>query len=217
MDSAQTETLEGDVRNLNGQRIGPKGQRTMRKLIDAAAQLLESTGLRDLSVAEVARSAGTSPATFYVYFEGVPELVLEALKTAPHCDDELLRLASDDWSADPTRFAEEFVDLYIARWQRHRTLYRVRNLASEEGDKRFVDARSTAARPVLDALSRNVAHSKSCKRIDTKVSDFAVAAAIVMMLERVSALYRIMPEMGDGNAGELRDAAVFAALQILGY
>jgi len=189
----------------------------MRKLIDAAVQLLETTGLRDLSVAEVARSAGTSPATFYVYFEGVPELVLEALKTAPHCDDELLCLASEDWSGDPAKAAEEFVDRYIARWQRHRTLYRVRNLAGEEGDKRFVDARSTAARPVLDALARNVAGSKSSRRIDTEVSDFAVAAAIVMMLERVSALYQIMPEMGDGNARELRDAAVFAVLQILGY
>lgn len=217
MDAELTETFDEDARNLNGQRIGPKGQRTMRKLIDAAAELLETTGLRDLSVAEVARSAGTSPATFYVYFEGVPELVLEALKTAPHCDEELRRLGSADWSEAPEKAAEDFVDRYIERWQSHHTLYRVRNLAAEEGDQRFVDARSNAARPVLEALVRNVARSKSCKRIETRVSDFAVAAAIVMMLERVSALYRIMPEMGAGSTHELRDAAVFAVLQILGY
>jgi AcrR family transcriptional regulator len=217
MEAELTQSLDDDVRNLNGQRIGPKGQRTMRRLIDAAEELLETKGLRDLSVAEVARMAGTSPATFYVYFEGVPELVLEALKSAPHCDEELRRLASDDWSANPMRTAKEFVDRYIDLWQQHRTLYRVRNLAAEEGDQRFVDARSGAARPVLEALERNVARAKSSKRIDTEVSDFAIAAAIVTMLERLAALHRIMPQIGDGNTTDLRDAAVFSVLQILGY
>lgn len=217
MDVGIAETAQPDTRNLNGQRIGPKGQRTMRRLIDAATELLETTGLRDLNVAEVARLAGTSPATFYVYFEGVPELVLEALKTAPHCDAELRELASQDWSDDPHKHATQFVNRYVDLWQRHRTLYLVRNLAAEEGDSRFVEARSNVARPMLAALSQNVDRSKSCRRIETKVGTFAVAAAIVMLLERVSSLDRIAPVSGDGNALELRAAAAFSVTQILGY
>ncbi len=204
-------------RNLNGQRIGRKGQQTMQRLIDAATDLLKTKGLRDLSVAELARSAGTSSATFYVYFAGVPELVLEALRTAPQHDDELLELASSDWQQDPAQMADRFVRRYIELWQVHRTLYMVRNLAADEGDFRFVDSRRRSARPVLAALSENVARSKARKLIQTDVSDFAVAASIVTMLERISALLPVMPEDGEIEPGELSSAAIFASMRILGY
>ena len=82
---------------------------------------------------------------------------------------------------------------------------------------RSAERHLTVARPMLAALSQNVDRSKSCRRIETKVSTFAVAAAIVMLLERVSSLDRIAPVSGDGNALELRAAAAFSVTQILGY
>jgi hypothetical protein len=59
--------------NHYGQKIGSKGERTRQTLIDVTVDLLETHGLRDVSVADVARVAKTSPATFYVYFRGCPK------------------------------------------------------------------------------------------------------------------------------------------------
>ena len=75
--------------NHYGQKIGSKGERTRRALIDKTVDLLESHGLRDVSVADVARAAKTSPATFYVYFRGVPEVVLAALEAASQTSPEI--------------------------------------------------------------------------------------------------------------------------------
>ena len=221
--NAETATafaLENDdekARNLNGQRIGRKGQQTRQRLLDAAVEVLKNTGLRDVSVAELARRAGTSPATFYVYFAGVPELVLEALKIASQSDEALLRYASADWSDDPDGSARRFVDRYFDLWQRHRTLYVVRNLTAEEGDKRFIAARQRSARPVIEALAENVARAKARKAIETEVSDLALAAAIVTMVERISAVAPGLSDDSDVGAQEIRSAAVFAAKRILGY
>ena len=82
--------------NQNGQRIGAKGQRTRQRLIDVTVDLLRTHGLRDLTVAEVARVAETSPATFYVYFDGVPEVVLSALENSSQTSPRLLELVDED-------------------------------------------------------------------------------------------------------------------------
>ena len=65
---------------LDGRPLGKRGAATRRRLLDATAQLLESHGVRDLRVVDIARVVGTSPATFYQYFRDVEEAVLAALR-----------------------------------------------------------------------------------------------------------------------------------------
>ncbi|HZP27890.1 MAG TPA: TetR/AcrR family transcriptional regulator, partial [Acidimicrobiia bacterium] len=61
---------------LDGRSLGKRGAQTRRRLLDATARLLESHGVRDLRVVDIARAVGTSPATFYQYFRDVAEAVL---------------------------------------------------------------------------------------------------------------------------------------------
>ena len=63
---------------------------TRRRLLDATARLLETHGIRDLRVVDIARAVGTSPATFYQYFRDVEEAVLAL---AAEVGDELAPLA----------------------------------------------------------------------------------------------------------------------------
>src|SRR3546814_15871581 len=75
-----------DAPEANGRKLGAKGQRTRQQLIDATVALLETPGLRDVSVVAVARAAPTSPATFYVYFKDVPDVVRsEARRVGKAC------------------------------------------------------------------------------------------------------------------------------------
>src|SRR3546814_9673722 len=136
-----------DAREANGRKLGAKGQRTRQQLIDVTVALLETHGLRDVSVVDVARAAQTSPATFYVYFKGVPEVVLAALEGASQTSPELEAIIARDWlvpGADEA--AAAFVECYTDLWNRNRTIFVVRNLAAEEGDVRFYEARMKQAR-----------------------------------------------------------------------
>jgi AcrR family transcriptional regulator len=175
--------------NQHGQRLGAKGLRTRKRLIDVTTALLETHGLRDLTVAEVARTAETSPATFYVYFEGVPEVVLAALETVDHSNPQLLDLLKRDWSGpDGLSIARQFVDSYCKVWDVNRTVFRVRNMAAEEGDARFLKARHKAARPILSALAESVDRAQKIGRVSKELHALSTAAAIMTLLERLAAV-----------------------------
>ena len=59
------------LRASDGRVPGRRGRATREKLLSCTAQLLEKNSYRDLKVIDIARCAGTSPATFYQYFNDV--------------------------------------------------------------------------------------------------------------------------------------------------
>lgn len=190
-------SASGRRTNQNGQRIGAKGQRTRQKLIDVTVELLETHGLRDLTVAEVARVAQTSPATFYVYFDGVPDVVLAALEAADQTSPEMLELLGEEWLSEKG-FGQAcaFVNLYCDIWQQNSTIFRVRNLAAEEGDLRFIEARRNAVRSLLARLTARVEAAQAAGRIAKSLNASANAAAILILLERLAAVAGLVGEDG---------------------
>lgn len=185
----QNTTAPPSLLNQHGQRIGAKGQRTRQLLINVTVELLERHGLRDLTVFEVARVAKTSPATFYVYFNGVPEVVLEALRTASQTSPRMLELVDEDWIGETGLIkARDFVELYCELWAQNRIVFRVRNLAAEEGDARFFAARRDATRGLLFQLARKIEAARSAGRIAPSIDGPAQAAAILILLERLAAV-----------------------------
>lgn len=203
--------------NHYGQKIGSKGERTRRALIEATVELLQSNGLRDVSVVDVARAAGISPATFYVYFRGVPEVVLAALQDASQTSPELEDLIGRDWkAAGAAGAAARFVDAYTRLWNANGTVFRVRNLAAEEGDARFYQARMQAAGPMMLGISAAVARAQAAGRVPASLSARACAGTILMMLERLAAVGPLTQE-GDGlSYAALKDAAAHTLLAMVG-
>lgn len=173
--------------NQIGQKIGAKGERTRQRLIDVTVELLETHGMRDLTVAEIARVAETSSATFYVYFDNVQAVVLGALERAPHSNDELIALIEAPWR-NGVADALAFVTLYTDLWNRHRTIFRVRNMAAEEGDARFLDARGRASLPMLKAITERISAGQGEGRIDASLHPASTAGVILAMLERLSSV-----------------------------
>lgn len=203
--------------NHYGQKIGSKGERTRQVLIDATVELLESHGLREVSVADVARAAQTSPATFYVYFRGVPEVVLAALESASQTSPEIEAIFAKDWLGQGgTVLAREFVDTYCALWNRHRTIFRVRSMAAEEGDERFYRARMEAAIPIMSLLTEQVALAKSAGLVPAELKPRSCAGTILMMLERLAAIGPLTDERDDISYETLRAAAAHSVAMMLG-
>lgn len=209
--------VERDLREASGRKLGTKGQRTRQHLIDATVALLETHGLRDVSVVDVARAVQTSPATFYVYFKGVPEVVLAALEGASQTSPELEAIIDRDWLAPGgTAAAAAFVDCYTDIWNCYRTIFVVRNLAAEEGDARFYEARMHQARPMMDAISRQVERAQAAGRTPAHLSPRSCAGTMLMMLERLSAVGPMSSRSDGVGYADLKAAAAHSFAMMLG-
>tara|TARA_R110000824_G_scaffold37553_6_gene115523 strand:- start:7270 stop:7944 length:675 start_codon:yes stop_codon:yes gene_type:complete len=198
-------------------KLGAKGQRTRQQLIDATVALLETNGLRDVSVVDVARVANTSPATFYVYFKGVSEVVLAALENASQNSPELEMLIDRDWLA-PGAYKDTlaFVECYTELWNQNRNIFLVRNLAAEEGDARFYEARMLQARPMMVAISKQVSRAQAAGRIPASLSPQSCSGTILMMLERLAAIGPISRHEDGVSYDQLKAAAAHHLATMLG-
>ena len=86
-----------DLLALDGRRLGRRAQATRRRLLVATAELLETRGLLDLTVVEIARQVGTSPASFYQYFQNVEEAVLALSEEVGEELGDLVGLVEGTW------------------------------------------------------------------------------------------------------------------------
>jgi AcrR family transcriptional regulator len=193
---------------LDGRPLGKRGAATRLRLLEATAKLLESHGVRDLRVVDIAREVGTSPATFYQYFRDVEEAVLALTaevgeELAPV--DELLRRP---WTGPAgLDAARDMVDLFLRYWDEHRAVLRTRNLAAQEGDQRFRQVRNNSLRPLTEHLAAAVAESQAAGRVSTEIAPMAAAAALVALLERMAAFHRDLETLGVTRADVVETTA----------
>ncbi|MBW2724125.1 MAG: TetR/AcrR family transcriptional regulator [Deltaproteobacteria bacterium] len=174
-----------------GRKLGPRALLTRRRLLDATESLLRERGVMDITVAEIARVGETSPATFYHYFEDVEAAVL---MLAVQVSDELPRALSQldgDWAGrDGISRARDLSEAFIDHWEQHHAVLLVRNLAADQGDERFQNARRAALSPVMNRLAEIIETAKADGSVVPEIHAQVAAAALVAILERLSAHYR---------------------------
>jgi AcrR family transcriptional regulator len=188
---------EAKLVDQSGRTLGPRAAETRQRLLDATEELLATRKLRDLRVIDVARRVGTSPATFYQYFEDLEAAVLELAERAalevPAIVAEIG--GSFDGAAGLPR-ARRIVEAFVAHWDAHRAVLRVRNLASEEGDARFLRVRRQVHGPVIEALAEQVRRSQAAGRVAPEIHPYAAAAALAAILERLAAYHPALRAVG---------------------
>lgn len=182
---------------LDGRPLGKRGAQTRRRLLDATAALLETHGIRDLRVVDIAREVGTSPATFYQYFRAAEEAVLAL---AAEVGDELaplVELLDHRWRGDQgLDAARALVDGFVEYWDKHRAVLRTRNLAAQEGDPRFREVRNRTLSNFTLRFTAQVAASQQAGHVSLALSPPAAGAALVALIERMAAFHRDLEPMG---------------------
>ncbi|BDH03252.1 MULTISPECIES: TetR family transcriptional regulator [Streptomyces] len=177
------------MRTVDGRVAGRRGQATRQKLLDCLSEMLSSSPYRDVKVIDVARKAGTSPATFYQYFPDVEGAVLEIADTmAAESADLTELLAGRTWTGKAGwQTAQDLVDGFLDFYRRHDAILRVVDLAAAEGDKRFNKLRMKILNAVNGSLTEAVTELKSKGRVDKDVNPAAIAGSLVTMLASVAA------------------------------
>ena len=172
----------------DGRVIGSRATITRVRLLEATAKLLNENSALDLKVIDITREANTSPATFYQYFTDVSDAILDLAYQAGQDSLPMLVHLDQSWDGEAGKeHAVAFTTEFIAHWQAHSSILRLRNLRAEEGDIKFRDLRGEAIKPFMKGLTSKIAAGQADGRISAHINAYATAAAIMAMLERLVA------------------------------
>ncbi|MEU6351545.1 TetR family transcriptional regulator [Streptomyces sp. NPDC047072] len=176
------------MRTVDGRVAGRRGQATRQKLLDCLSEMLSSSPYRDVKVIDVARKAGTSPATFYQYFPDVEGAVLEIAEQMATEGGQLTALLEGrSWVGKAGwQTAQELVDGFLEFWRKNDAILRVVDLGAAEGDKRFYKIRMKILNSVNNSLADAVTELQNKGKVDKDVNPAAVAGSIVAMLAAVA-------------------------------
>ncbi|WP_392966270.1 TetR family transcriptional regulator [Streptomyces sp. LN245] len=180
--------MTGQVRTVDGRVAGRRGQATRQKLLDCLSEMLSSSPYRDVKVIDVARKAGTSPATFYQYFPDVEGAVLEIAEEMAAEGAALTRLLEGrSWVGKAGwQTAQELVDGFLEFWRKNDAILRVVDLGAAEGDKRFYKIRMKILNSVNNSLTDSVTELQAKGKVDKDVNPAAMAGSLVAMLAAVA-------------------------------
>jgi len=181
----------------SGRTLGPRALNTRRRLLDATVALLDSSSVRDISVVEIARRAGTSPATFYQYFKDVGEATLRLAEEAADEVPAVIELIDGSWRGQKgMETSRSITDAFIRHWDSYRSVLLVRNLAADEGERRFQKVRRRALRPILESLAGKIEECQPDAVTSGDVHPLAAAAALAALLERLAAYHKELEPIG---------------------
>src|SRR5580704_4520555 len=180
----------------DGRVPGQRGQQTRQRLLDATVELLTTTSWRSVKVTDIARRARTSPATFYQYFGNVEEAIRVLAEGMVDEAAQLSELVGGDWSeAASWETGVTITEGFLDYWEDNRAVFRVVDLATEEGDAqlrgirvRALNAVTIALAQVISAASPSVGGGPGGATCSPAGADpMAVAGTLVAMFASVSA------------------------------
>ena len=148
--------------------------------------MLDTASYRDLKVVDIAREAGTSPATFYQYFTDVDAAIAElAGDMAADGATRLGELLEDTkWSgAGAEASVRSLVSGFLQFWDANRPLMRVIDLLAAEGEGRIRATR----KDLLASFSNGLAErAKRESPAHGPSNPWAMASVAVTMLVNVA-------------------------------
>lgn len=181
--------VDGALRAADGRVPGRRGRATRQRLLDCTREMLATTSYRDVKVIDIAREAGTSPATFYQYFADVEAAILVLAEDMAEQGQHLTEIISaGSWDSDGAgATALELVDAFLGFWEEHRAVLRVMDLATDEGDGRFQKIRVGLLNGITRALADITRAAQVAARLPRDIDPMATAGIFVSMLAHVAA------------------------------
>jgi AcrR family transcriptional regulator len=178
-----------DLRAVDGRVPGRRGMATRGRLLDQTRALLSSTAYRDLKVVDIARGAGTSPATFYQYFPDAEAALLAlADELVGEGRERLTRPVREGrWTGRAAYdTCERIAGTFMSFWDEHRALLAVIDLAATEGDHRFREIRLQLLNSFTEVIAEEVSAQREAGRLPADLDPTATASVLVAMLAQVS-------------------------------
>lgn len=183
-----TEELDDDLRAADGRVPGRRGLATRQRLLEHTQTMLRESSYRELKVVDIAREAGTSPATFYQYFPDVESALLVLAEQAATDGMFLTEIVTDGpWKgAKGYATAERLVDEFFDYWSANSSVLRVVDVATAQGDDRFRQIRVRLLNALATALAARIGEFTAAGSLPNGVDPMAQAGVVVSMLSHIA-------------------------------
>ena len=170
---------------------GRKGKETRRTLMDATRKLLAVMSPLSITAVAISREANTSPATFYVYFNDVED-ILWALCEAVTLETSHLFI-NHAFLRDEARLEDDalaFACGYCDIWAQHGPLLLYRNMEADRGNSRFNQLVMRVAMPILEALADRIVEGAPADKPIGRMESRAEAVVFPFLPSRARHLRR---------------------------
>ncbi len=175
------------IATTDGRVPGRRGRATRQRLLECTAELLVATPWRSIKVIDIARRAGTSPATFYQYFENVEAAITVLAEELVEGVGVLAGVVDGNWSEEASwDTAVAVVEEFMEYWERNRAVFRVVELTTVEGDLRFQGLRVRVLNAVTVTLARVIASHADASGSPAGDDPMAAAGTLIAMLAQVA-------------------------------
>jgi AcrR family transcriptional regulator len=174
---------------------GKKGRETRSMLMEATRSLLEQVSPFRLTAAAISKEAGTSPATFYVYFKNVEDvlwvLCSEISEDVSHLLDGETTLRVDErLEEDALAFVRGYCDI----WAKHGPLLLYRNMEADRGNPRFNQLVLRIGLPIMTGLTERIVAAAPPERPVSRGEANAEAVVLVAAIDRIAAALHLWPK-----------------------
>ncbi|NBB50786.1 TetR/AcrR family transcriptional regulator [Rhizobium sp. CRIBSB] len=179
--------------NKLGHRIGARGSRTRRALLDAMRGLLNTRHLGEIRVADVAAAAGLAPSNFYTYFKEVDEPVLDLCDDAAEDCQALSAYLDADWSADRAFITARALIIDMKGiWDRHGPVLRIEHELAAKGEEAFAESRIRRLRRLHLAIERRIAQARAQGFHPEDFNPRLASYEVVSLIESVAAGFDLL-------------------------
>ncbi|MGH3274914.1 MAG: TetR/AcrR family transcriptional regulator [Streptosporangiaceae bacterium] len=202
-----------------GRALGRQGQRTVRKLLEAALVEFDERGFQAVRVDDVVRRANTSHGTFYLYFSNKDDLFRTLLRDA--LDD--MQVITDEFpvvtrnesgKAALRHWVHRFCEVYAA----HATIIRILSQADPVEEQVYGDGLRMLFR-LAEAITQGMTAGASGGRPNDRSAAHSehaelTAVACLMMLERVNYLLSAEVRLPREEMEDRVSAIMYAAFHL---
>lgn len=185
--------------NKQGQILGRKGLETRHRLMMATRRLLSTHSLVDITAVAIAKAAGTSSASFYMYFDDVQDALYALSLLAAEDMETVIRLLDKPWPEDDLPAVTlELNEAFNAVWSKHREVLRYRNLESDRGNARFDELRMNTYLPFIEKFAQKILNHQAGGVGRRRGDAYAEATILHAAMERMAAVDPVVMERGLG-------------------
>lgn len=176
---------------------------TYRHLVAAAQRTFERRGYNDTRVADIARSARMTPATFYRYFAS-KETVFDIL-VQQAADVALTRIRSVPEAADPLQRMVDLVRAYVWQFQQNAWLFDADQQRSQ-GATPVSAVRAEARECFIDLIHTEIIRERTMSEPTRRWADHMTAEVLGAMVDQMCHLRFVL-------GGEYDDHTMMRALE----
>lgn len=189
-------------KNKQGQILGRKGLETRDKLMQATIRLLSSVSPLELTAVAIAAEAGTSPASFYMYFDDTKDILYALSEVAGQDMAKIHAIFDLPWQVENLeQRAADVIDALYKVWDDHRAVLRYRNLEATRGDPRFSALRMNTFIPFIERFAQRILSVNPAQGTRRRSDAYSEATILHGAMEHLAATD---PDVMEGGLGARR-------------